>query len=63
MGNPPVRKGGEQPGVGHWPFDPLQPRSAEARVPEDAKRVQKQTGAGKAAEPQDESPNEQGAKP
>jgi hypothetical protein len=30
-----------------WPFDPLQPGDHEpVRVPEEAKRVQKQTGAG-----------------
>ncbi len=31
-----------------WPFDPLQPGDHEpARLPEEGKRVQKQTGAGK----------------
>jgi len=31
-----------------WPFDPMQPGDHEtARLPEDAQRVQKQTGAGK----------------
>ena len=31
-----------------WPFDPMQPGDHEpVRIPEQVKRVQKQTGAGK----------------
>jgi len=40
----PAKKG--QPA--RWPFDPLQPGDHEpVRLPEELKRVQKQTGAGK----------------
>ena len=44
----PARKG--QPA--RWPFDPMQPGDHEPvripeQVPEEARRVQKQTGAGK----------------
>jgi len=40
----PAKKG--QPT--RWPFDPLQPGDHEpVRLPEELKRVQKQTGAGK----------------
>lgn len=37
----------EKEGAGRWPFDPLQPGDHEpASIPDEARRVQKQTGHG-----------------
>ena len=42
-----------------WPFDPMQPGDpqsddrAPARLPEEAERVQKQTGGGRDTQPKD----------
>ena len=50
MGKPAVvKEKAARPEPAHWPFDPLQPGDHEpVRVPEEAQRVQKQTGAGRA---------------
>ena len=38
----------DKPQAARWPFDPLQPGDHElVRLPEELKRVQKQTGAGR----------------
>ena len=51
MGKPPAVNEGK-PKPARWPFDPMQPGEHEpARLPEDAGRVQKQTGAGRKAPP------------
>ena len=47
MGKPPAVKKPGKPTPARWPFDPLQPGDHEpVRLPEEAERVQKQTGAG-----------------
>jgi hypothetical protein len=48
MGKPAAVKASKA-APAHWPFDPLQPGDHEpVRLPEEASRVQKQTGAGRA---------------
>ena len=42
----------DKPQAARWPFDPLQPGDHEpVRLPEELKRVQKQTGAGRKQRP------------
>lgn len=43
----PEKDDAKKDSAGRWPFDPLQPGDREpARIPDEARRVQKQTGRG-----------------
>ena len=51
MGRPAVSDKEKQPGVGRWPFDPMQPGDHEpVQLPEELERLQKQSVAGRPEE-------------